>query len=223
MIRIYIVVEGQTEEAFVNDVLGPALYPRGIYPSARLIGRPGHKGGNVSYSRLKTDVSLLLKQDQGAVCTTLIDFYALGEGFPGVPPPPKLPNIAKVKQIEQAIMADIIESLGENRRADARFVPYLQLHEYEGLLFSDPVAFAKGIYQSNLAASFQKIRAQFPTPEDINDDPLTAPSKRVRQICPGYNKPLFGSLAALSVGLDAMRRECPHFREWLDRLESFAG
>ncbi len=223
MIRLYIVVEGQTEEAFVNDVLGPRLYPRGVYPSARLIGRPGHKGGNVSYARLKNDVSLLLKQDQGAFCTTLIDFYALGDGFPGNPPPPNIPNIEKVRRIEQAVMADIIDSLGEHRRADARFLPYLQLHEYEGLLFSDPAAFATGIYHPHLLEQFQNIRAQFPTPEDINDDPLSAPSKRVLRICPDYNKPLYGTLAALSVGIDAMRRECPHFKEWFDRLETLAG
>ncbi|MDQ6700347.1 MAG: DUF4276 family protein [Acidobacteriota bacterium] len=59
--------------------------------------------------------------------------------------------------------------------------------------------------------------------KDINDSPLTAPSKRVRDLMPGYEKPLLGSLAALEIGLSCFRRECPHFDEWLGRLESRSG
>ncbi len=35
----------------------------------------------------------------------------------------------------------------------------------------------------------------------------------------GIKKPLWGPLAALEIGLGTMRRECPHFGSWLDRLE----
>jgi hypothetical protein len=93
------------------------------------------------------------------------------------------------------------------------------LHEFEGLLFSDPPAFARGINQSNLAGQFQSIRNGFPTPEDINDSPTTAPSKRVLQLCRSYRKVLNGTQAAMTVGIEAMRRECRHFREWIERLE----
>jgi hypothetical protein len=143
----------------------------------------------------------------------MLDFYGLGRGFPGMPLPANLANIEKVNRIEQAVKADIVAQLPEIR-ADVRFLPYLQLHEYEGLLFSDPVAFARGIYAPNLAVSFQHVRNEFPTPEDINDGPDTAPSKRVIRLSPGYRKPLHGTLAALEVGVDRMRQECPHFREW---------
>lgn len=85
MIRIYIVVEGQTEEGFVNEVLSPVLGQFGIFASARLIGKPGHKGGVVRYRRAKNDIELLLKQDRGAYCTTMFDYYALPNDFPGMP------------------------------------------------------------------------------------------------------------------------------------------
>jgi Domain of unknown function (DUF4276) len=97
------------------------------------------------------------------------------------------------------------------------------LHEYEGLLFSDPVAFASSIYKPNLAEPFQAIRNQFQSPEDINDDPNTAPSKRVLELYPSYRKLLDGTRAAQAVGIVSIRRECPHFNDWVTRLESLAG
>jgi hypothetical protein len=127
-----------------------------------------------------------------------------------------------VTRIEQAVKADIVAEVPGNFRPDLRFLPYLQLHEYEGLLFSDPVAFARGIYQPNLAGPFQRIRAAFPTPEDIDDGPDSAPSKRVLDLHSGYRKPLLGILAALQVGVEVMRQECPHFRGWIEQLAALA-
>ena len=152
----------------------------------------------------------------------MLDFYGLGKGFPGTPLPPNLSNLDKVTHIEQAVKQDIIAQ-APGLRPDVRFLPYLQLHEYEGLLFSDPAAFARGINQSNLASQFQSIREGFPTPEDIDDSPNTAPSKRVLQLCPSYSKVLNGTLAAKAVGIDTMRRECPHFRDWIERLEQLGA
>ena len=97
------------------------------------------------------------------------------------------------------------------------------MHEFEGLLFSDTGKFAAGIGRPELSKDFQAIRAQFSTPEEINDSPVTAPSKRIVKLIPEYNKPIMGSLAALEIGLDAIRQECPFFRAWLERLEDWPG
>jgi hypothetical protein len=167
---------------------------------------------------LKKDILLHLKQDQTAYCSTMLDFYALGEGFPGTPIPAHLPSIAKVKNIEHAIKADIC-ALIPSFRPDVRLLPYIQLHEYEGLLFSHPAAFAKAINQPHLAARFQEIRDKFETPEDIDDDPETAPSKCVLSAYPRYRKVLEGTLAAGAVDIRSMRQACPHFRDWIERLE----
>jgi hypothetical protein len=152
----------------------------------------------------------------------MLDLYGLGKGFPGTPLPPSLSSLDRVIHIEQAVKQDITAQ-APGLRPDVRFLPYLQLHEYEGLLFSYPAAFAQGINQSNLASQFQSIREGFPTPEDIDDSPNAAPSKRVLQLCPPYRKVLNGTQAAMAVGIDTMRRECPHFCDWLQRLEQLGA
>jgi len=222
MTRVHVVVEGPTEESFIKNVLAQTLWTRQVYLTPIILGPPGHKGGNTNYARVKKDVVVLLKQDQMAYCSTMLDFYGLGEGFPGLPLPLNLPNIEKVTRIEQAVKADIVAEVGE-RRPDIRFLPYLQLHEYEGLLFSDPAAFASGIGQRHLAQQFEAVRNRFATPEDIDDDANTAPSKRVLSAYPPYRKVLDGTLAARAVGIERMRRECPHFREWIARLEALTS
>ena len=101
-----------------------------------------------------------------------------------------------------------------------RFIPYVQMYEFEALLFSDSKSFAKGIDRSHLASDFQSIRDSFDSPEEINDSPVTAPSKRVLELVSGYEKPLFGTLAALEIGLKTMRHECQLFDTWLKKLEA---
>ena len=218
MTRVRVIVEGRTEQSFVQQVLAPLLWASEVYLAATILGVPGHKGGRTNYARLKKDVLRQLKEDRAAYCSTMLDFYWLGRGFPGTPLPPSLSNAGKVIHLERAMKEDLMAEVPD-LRPDVRFLPYLQLHEYEGLLFSDPDAFANGIYHSDLAPQFQAIRRCFPTPEDIDDNPDTAPSKRVFGLCPSYNKVLDGTRAANAVGIEAMRRACPHFRDWVESLE----
>lgn len=221
MTRVCVVVEGLTEESFVKEVLAPALWVREVYLTPIILGPPGHQGGNTSYARVKKDVVVQLKQDRAAYCSTMLDLYGLGKGFPGTPLPANLPTTDKATRVEQAVKADIVAQVPDVR-ADIRFLPYLQPYEYEGLLFSDPGAFASGIAQPHLASHFENIRGAFATPEDINDGLDTAPSKRVIASYPAYRKPIDGVLAARAVGIDKIRQECPHFREWVERLEVLA-
>jgi len=201
--RLYLIVEGLTERAFVRQVLGPVLWRCEIFAEAILLGEAGHKGGRTNYARVRNNVLVRLKQDHSAFCSTMLDFYGLGKGFPGLPLPRNLPSLGKVARIEQAMAADVGSTIPD-LRPDLRFVPYLQLHEYEGLLFSDPPSFATSIGRTDLAPQFQEIRNNFPTPEDINDDPNTAPSKRVLGLHGGYRKVDNGVDAAQS------RRHRPH-------------
>jgi len=217
MIRVYVVVEGSTEESFINNLLAPFLWSHSIHLTPIILGPSGHKGGRTSYARVKKDVMKLLKQDKESYCSTMLDFYGLGPGFPGAPLAPGLPNREKVTRIEEAVKADIISAL-PRERADTRFLSYLQLHEFEALLFSDPASFASGIGEARLASQFQSIRSQFATPEDIDDGPTSAPSKRVLAVHQSYRKVVDGTLAAQAVSVRRMRDECPHFRDWVDRL-----
>ena len=90
----------------------------------------------------------------------------------------------------------------------------------EGLLYSNPEKFAAWFGES-VVSILQAERNAFPTPEHINDNPKSAPSKRIRNCCDGYDKPLHGSLLAINIGLDSIRQQCLHFNQWLLRLESF--
>jgi hypothetical protein len=104
-----------------------------------------------------------------------------------------------------------------------RFLPFVMMHEFEALLFSDCTRFGAGICRPDLVAAFQAIRAAFASPEEIDDSPISAPSKRVEALVAGYEKPFLGVLAVLEIGLDAIREQCPHFRSWVERLEAWRG
>jgi hypothetical protein len=102
-----------------------------------------------------------------------------------------------------------------------RFVPYVQLHEFEALLFSDPQSFSiafPGIGAE--VAKLQAIRSAFDTPEHIDEREHFAPSKQILKILPQYDKPVYGPLIAKQIGLARLRKECPHFDAWLARLEA---
>ncbi|WP_412852102.1 DUF4276 family protein [Ectothiorhodospira shaposhnikovii] len=219
MIRVHVICEGQTEEMFVNELLAPAMLPKGIQLIPALVGKPGHKGGNFKFQRLLVDVKNRLLGDRTAYCTTFFDYYGLPQGFPGKGALPGQADIRDKAQVLQNAMFDELKRvIGEDPMR--RFLPFVQIYEFEALLFSDPQSFAQGIDQPSLAVAFSEIRDSFDTPEHINNSPITAPSKRIMRLVPGYEKPLMGSLAALEVGLDAMRKHCVLFNDWLMRIES---
>jgi hypothetical protein len=126
---------------------------------------------------------------------------------------------AKAEYVESALNANITEAMGPHFDPN-RFVPLVMMHEFEALLFSNPDRFALAIERPDLAAEFLAIRRNFDSPEDINDSVDTAPSKRIIRLFPRYEKPLFGPLAVMEIGLTSIRNECPHFNRWLERLES---
>ena len=226
MARLLVHVEGETEETFVNEVLRPHLLMCGYQiVSARLIGNArqrDRRGGIRAWPAVRNDILAHLKEDSGLTVTTMVDYYALPQsterGWPGRAAAATLPFAQKANTVEGALLADVIQAMSRNFDPQ-RFIPYVMMHEFEGLLFSDCERFAHGIGRPELAPRFQAIRAQFANPEEINDSPNTAPSKRVEEFVLGYEKPLLGTLAVLEIGLDKVRAECPHLREWLERLE----
>jgi hypothetical protein len=219
MRRVHIICEGQTEETFVNEVLAPHLHRFDVFPSAALVGKPGHKGGRVTTKRMAGDVKLRLLGDPTACCTTFFDFYGLDSGFIGkVAAATKQTPGDKAQEIETALSNHVMELT--NNTVTQRFRPYVQMYEFEGLLFSDPAKMASGLFRSDLLSDFSTIRNGFNSPEEINDSSVTAPSKRILALMPEYNKPLHGSLAALEVGLDVIRGACPRFHGWVTWMES---
>lgn len=219
MIRVHVICEGQTEETFVNDVMQPAMSAKGIHLYPSLIGRPGHKGGNIAGERAVRDVRHRLLGDSTAYCTTFFDYYGIHAEFPGrVNADPGWTAQRKFEHFRAGFQQKIIAAVGEE--AGKRFIPYVQMYEFEGLLFTCPHRFAEGVGEPTAAARFQAIRDTFETPEHINDSAQTAPSKRVSEIVTGYQKPVHGILAALEIGLGDIRLACAFFDQWLTELEA---
>lgn len=227
MTRLLVHVEGQTEESFVNELLQRHLCGRGFTSvSARIIGNArqrAHRGGIRAWSAVKNDIVRHLKEDQGCIATTMVDYYGLPQvgdkAWPGRADAASLSVANRAITVESAILDDLRLEMGADFDT-RRFVPFVVMHEYEGLLFSDCSDFANAIGQKKLGDRFQEIRDQFATPEEIDDSPQTAPSKRIEKLIPGYEKPLYGTLAALEIGLDKIRNACPHFQRWISNLES---
>ncbi len=225
MARVIALVEGETEETFVNEVLSTHLYAHGCQAvDARRMGFGNRRGGIVDWPTAKRDILRHLKQDRDRLVTTMVDFYALprgdSNGWPGRAEAGALPFSRKATFVEAAIHAEIVAEMGRNFDS-SRFLPFVMMYEFEGLLFSDCALFAEGIGEPELAADFQAIRDQFASPEEINDSPQTAPSKRIEALVPGYTKPLLGTLAALEIGIPAILAECPHFRDWVGALKAW--
>lgn len=230
MTRLLVHVEGQTEESFVNDILAPHLCRRGFSSiGARLLGNARQRerrGGIKPWHAARRDILGHLRQDREAVATTMVDYYGLpasGHGaWPGRGGFGGGSASEKAAAVEEALARDIARGMGAGFD-HRRFLPYVAMHEFEALLFSDCGRFGEGIGQPGLGPRLQAIRDGFPSPEEIDDCPATAPSKRVEGLVPGYEKLLFGLLAALEVGLGRMRDACPHFADWLRRLEARGG
>jgi len=222
MTRVHIICEGQTEETFVNELLRNELVAKGVLVTPSLLGKPGRKGGDVRIERVVADVRHRLLSDPTSHCTTFIDYYGIDPDFPGKAEARSKATIQeKAECLQAALAAHVENAVGEN--AARRFIPYVQMHEFEGLLFSDPQKMAEGICQAHMESTFSAIRSGFPSPEDINDSPGTAPSKRILVCMPGYEKVISGTLAALEIGLQGIRDECRLFDGWLKRIEALGG
>ena len=203
MIRIGLAVEGDTEVKFIEEVVAP------LYVECNCYFTPVDLEGNVSVDRL-TSKMINLGHTFDAV-TSLVDFY----GF-------KKKGDRSAADLEKEVQDRLAARLGG--RFDSRYVfPYVQVHEFEGLLFSDVVSFEQVFGYADLAGELQAIRKEFGSPEDINDSEQTAPSKRLEQLIPGYRKNLFGARLAAAIGLARIRTQCPRFDGWMTHIDGLAG
>ena len=228
MTRLLVEVEGKTEEDFVNDVLaghlcGVSVGYKGV--SARLLGNArsrNQRGGIKKWDIVRKDILKHLKQDQEVIVTTMVDYYGLPGTWPGRVDASSGRKCASERSsiIEEALSKDVSSKL--QNFDPRRFVPYVVMHEFEALLFSDPEKFAQSIGRPDLSRKFRAIRNEFHTPEDINDSRETHPSKRICALVPRYQKPLMGVDAAKAIGLDTIRKECPLFGRWMEKIESLA-
>jgi hypothetical protein len=81
MSRVLILVEGPTERAIVDQVFAPALAVKGVYLYPRVVGKPGHKGGN-KFETVRRELRNLLRQELTSTVTMLFDYYGLPPDWP---------------------------------------------------------------------------------------------------------------------------------------------
>jgi hypothetical protein len=226
-IEITIIVEGQTEQTFVRDVLAPQMANKGIYLYPALIGKSGHKGGNIRFDRVKNDIALFLRQRNDTYISTMFDYFRIDSKWPGkMEVDQKIRNGAtltashKAELLEAATHEDIVKTFSEFH-SEKRFIPYIEMNEFEELLFSDANILAE---KSKIDVwQIREIIKAYKNPEEINDDPVKSPSKRLETLNSQYRKVVMGKVIAEAIGIPGIRKQCSHFNDWLTKLEELKG
>ena len=223
---IHILCEGQTEQGFVEGVLRPYLQAHGVAGVKSILittnKKKNARGGMVSYSKAVKDLNLLRMNKDGNferhVFTTMFDLYALPDDFPGYEEARVISDpYIRVTSLERAF-AEAIN--------DVRFIPYIQLHEFEALLFCGIDYLVKRYPLCvKRCEHLRKDLEKANNPELINNGPQTAPSKRIIKAIEGdgqkiynYNKPVTGKEVTKSIGIDQLRIQCRHFNDWVEKL-----
>ncbi len=218
-IEVIAIVEGKTEQVFVESVLAPYLAHKKIYMSATQVSKPGEKGGDVRFVRVQRDLGIHLKQRADTYVTTLIDYYGTKE-WPGLDTLGQNLTPAQISEHLNQATQDEVNTLFAEQRAAERFIPFVVLHEFEALLFSD-----SNILASELNIEEQKVLDVIEAcgePESINNSPQTAPSKRLDNWSPygKFAKTTAGIAIAQRIGISTMREQCPLFNDWIGNFEA---
>ena len=209
MIRVAISVEGQTEYEFCRQILAPYLKQRGIELTTIIVETKRekcglkHKGGCVTLSRVKSEISKLLPSFD--YVTTFYDLY----GFGGV----------------KDITADELEQKMFDLFNNRKFIPYIQKYEFETLLFSEPSYYEEYFDNVQAKIDIEKIISSCGgNIEDINNSKETAPSKRIIKFFDDYDedfdKVFHGYSIIDDIGLDRVIEQCPRFSKWIEKIES---
>lgn len=220
MQRVIIICEGPTEQAFCRTTMQLPLLEKGIIIETPLIKHS--RGGIVKWPTLKEQIEMHIKSDPTAYVTTFVDYYGM-YGKHSFPDWDHCETIAdhnvRMSMLEEAMLGNLSH---ESRR---RFIPYLQLHEFEGLLFNDIQIFYDQIPAADLIGEDELVDIfnTYPNPELINNSRLTSPSHRLVRIIRGYNKVVYGDILAEAIGLTRIRAKCPRFNEWISKIEGLAA
>ena len=218
--EVMALVEGQTEQKFIQFVLSPYLAQRGVYMYAALLRKQGENGGDVRFERAINDIGRHLKQRQDTWVTLMVDYSGLRRGWPGCEQAAQVSTPEERERIMQRETARATAKHFPELDTERRFLPYFSMHEIEALYFS-----ATDILSTHLCVAqeiFDRILLECGAPEGINSHHETAPSQRLKKLSPRFKKTSTGITVAKAIGIDAMRAHCPVFNAWVSALESLA-
>jgi hypothetical protein len=222
MKRLYLTVEGQTEAAFASRVLVPHLARFNVFLNPpRFTGLHRRRRGRIpqggllhTFRHALADMQTWLKEDKSgdARFSMMVDLYSLPDDFPGY--------VAGMARPTGKEKADALQHSLAGSIVDPRFIPYLQCHEFEALVLADPARMGTlyDVSQAEMDALCQECGA-FATPEEINLGQHSHPKHRIMRRVQDYDHNVAGPLLAEDIGLENLRARCPHFGEWLTRLE----
>ncbi len=224
---LHVLCEGDTEDRFVSLVLSPYFRQFGMVVKHQMLltnKKKGITGGVISYEQVKRDLVLMTRQfaDNGYEehwFTTMFDLYALPGEFPGMDKTIADPYL-RVAGIEQAFTVDFNHP---------RLIPYIQLHEFEALVFTNLDYLLTEYPNAGKAVEALKVALgeKQGNPELVDDGYDTAPSKRIISALDkyhhDYNKVKVGPDCALQKGVEALMAECRHFGEWVKTLKAING
>jgi len=215
MDRLIFIVEGESEAIFINNYLIPYLGNKHGWNMVMTTQKittnrvKKAKGGNVGYQYFKNEIKSCARPNHIFI-TTLLDFFRLPNDFPAFTTNSKL-----VDKIEEAICKDIAN---EGVIDALHFFPYIQVFEFEALMFSNEAGLRAAIKNDRLFDKIIEIQQKYPNPENINNGPQTAPSKRLEKIY-NYRKTIDTRIVFNKLSIDEIREKCPRFNSWVDKLE----
>lgn len=215
-IEVIAVVEGKTEQIFIEKLLAPYLGHKNIGITATQVTKPGQKGGDVRFSRVRKDIGRHLKQRQNTYVTTLVDYYGTKE-WPGLDQLMASHAPAEIAEILNASAKSEIRDELPSCDVANRFVPYIAVHEFEALLFSDSTILADELKINK--SEVDSILIECGGPENINNSVETRPSKRLKLLNQRFKKTTTGIAIAERIGIETMREACPLFSSWLGAFE----
>lgn len=217
MIRLLILVEGQSEEKFVKQVLAPHLLPEiGATPIILKTRRDADgttfHGGVTGWVKIRRELQRLLGSGNAYV-STLLDFYGLPDDFPGLH--------AAVQSLAQEKVAALQESFAEAMGNPPRFIPFLALHEFEAWLFSAPEIVGEHFGRDDLPQKLAAIVRECGEAEAINHGKDTHPKARLQALLDRrYQEVGDGATLVEKIGITRIAEACPHFHAWLQQLEA---
>ena len=222
MKNLYLTVEGQTEEDFALKLLQPHLTAHNVFllpprftgPHGRRHGRIPHGGMFHTFQHALEDMRRWMKEihSPDARFSMMVDLYRLPNDFPG--------HAEAMMRADCYQQADLLQAAILAELGDSRFVPYVQVHEFEALVLAEPGGFADWFEasQRSLAALASECEG-YDSPERINHGQHSHPKARIQKHFTDYDENVHGPLLAYAIGLPALRERCPHFGKWLTHLE----
>lgn len=223
MVNVAVLCEGETEYDFCKAVVAPWAQPHGIELFGTLVGRPGRKRGGIRpWLTYRNELLRLAKERPGRAVGVLVDYYAMPMNWPGRSEAADLPGEQRGEHVEKALVEDLETDVGN------LFVPGVQMHEFESLLFVNPSESAAILTaQHGVASGTQPLEEQLQdivqscgTPDSINDTPTGAPSKRLERLVKGYDKRAWGVSVTQATGMERLRSGSSWLNRWLTGLEA---